>query len=296
MHHPWRFEDPGPGPDGIGTRIRGPEGFNLMRKAEGRWWIAVVSVIFLSAVLFNVLRGEGGFRYYLYKIDAVEILGTLFLSTVGTVLTLWHASILFGLLFALGLLIAMSRTGRLRGQLPAIGLFLGLLALPCFLLWSMTRHHLSIFGGISLSAFWLAAPVLLYLCVRHAIIRKDEPWTQRDRRVAYIGVAVTLLMGSLSTGTLKSDAEVARSLDRGREVVYAIKHYHAENRKLPETLQDLVPVYFGAVPETDVPEGWSDREDYVYTKKGNTQFTVSFESASYMKCNYERSSDRWDCN
>jgi len=47
--------------------------------------------------------------------------------------------------------------------------------------------------------------VLLYLCVRHAIFRRDAQWTPRDRRVAYLGVAVTLLMGSLSTGTLKSE-------------------------------------------------------------------------------------------
>lgn len=267
-----------------------------MRKTEARWWVAVVSVIFLGAVALNILREEGGVGYYFYKMDAAEILGTLFVSTVGTVLTLWHASILFGLLFALVLLIVLSRAGRLRGQLPAIGLFLVLLALPCLLLWNATRQHLSLLSGISLSLFWLAGPVLLYLCVRHAVLRKDELWTPRDRRVAYLGVAVTLLMGSLSTGTLKSDAEVQRSLDRGRDVVYAIKHYQRQNKKLPESLQDLVPGYFGAIPETDVPEGWGDREDFVYTKKGTALFAVSFESASYVNCNYERSDDRWDCN
>lgn len=267
-----------------------------MRKAEVRWWLAVLSVIFLGAVVLNVLRDDGGASYYFYKLDAVEVLGTLFMSAVGTVLALWHASILFGLLFAVALLITLSRSGSLRAQIPAIGLFLGLLTLPCLLLWHTTRQHLSRLGGMSLSAFWLAAPVLLYLCVRHAIIRKNEPWTTRDRRVAYLGVAVTFLMGSLSTGTFKSDVEVQRSLDRGREVVYAIKHYQHQNKRLPETLQDLVPGYFGAIPKTDVPEGWNDREDYVYTKEGRSQFAVSFESASYVKCRYERSSDRWDCS
>ncbi|MDP3937639.1 MAG: hypothetical protein Q8R92_05830 [Deltaproteobacteria bacterium] len=267
-----------------------------MKKVEARWFIAVVSSIFGIAVVLNILREEGGFRYYLHKLDAAEILGTVFVSAVGTLLALWHSSTVLGLLFALGLLIALSRAGRLRGQLPAIGLFLLLVAIPCLIFWSMTRQHLSLFGGLSLSAFWLASPVLLYLCIRHAIIRRDQSWTSRDRLMAYFGVAVALLMLSLSTGTLKSDAEVQRSLDRGREVVYAIKHYQTENKMLPETLQDLVPGYFRAIPETDVPEGWSDREDYIYTKKGTRQFAVSFEAASYINCNYERSSDTWECS
>ncbi len=267
-----------------------------MKKAEARWFVAVVSLIFGIAVVLNILREEGGFRYYFYRLDAAEILGTVFVSAVGTVLALWHSSTVLGLLFALGLLIALSRAGRLRGQLPAIGLFLLLVALPCFIFWNMTRQHLSLFGGLSLSAFWLASPVLLYLCIRHAIIRRDQSWTSRDQRLAYLGVAVTLLMLSLSTGTIKSDAEVQRSLERGRDVVSAIKQYQFENKKLPETLQDLVPGYFGAIPETDVPEGWGEREEYVYTKKGPAQFAVSFESASYVNCNYERSNDRWDCS
>ncbi len=86
-----------------------------------------------------------------------------------------------------------------------------------------------------------------------------------------------------------------RSLQRGRDVVYAIKQYQGENRRLPDSLDDLVPNYFPDTPMTDVPEGWNGRQGYVYTKRGQGDFAVSFESASYISCGYERSRDGWEC-
>ena len=266
-----------------------------MRKAEVRWWIGILLVLFGGTIAFNIANQKGGFAYYLHNLDGVEILGSLFVATLSTVFALWHASTIFGLLFVTGLLLVLSRSGRLRSHLPEIGLFAVLIVLPCVFFWNITRHHLPTAGGFLLSLLWLAAPVILYLCVRHTIIRKDETWSRRDRRIAYLGASVAFLLVSLSTGTIRSDAEVDRSLQRGRDVVYAIKHYQRENRRLPDSLDDLVPNYFSDVPLTDVPRRWNGRQGYVYRKQGQGGFTVSFQSASYVSCGYERSRDGWEC-
>lgn len=265
-----------------------------MRKAEVRWWIGVLFVLFGGTIAFNIARQKGGLAYYLHNLDGVEILGSLFVATLSTVLALWHASTIFGLLFVIGLLLVLSRSGRLRSHLPEIGLFAVLIVVPVMFIWNITRHHLPTAGGVLLSLLWLASPVILYLCIRHVIIRKDEIWTLRDRRIAYLGASVAFLLVSLSTGTIKSDGEVDRSLQRGHDVVDAIKHYAHENRRLPDSLHDLVPNYFSDVPKTDVPEGWNGRQRYVYTKREQGDFEVSFESASYVSWRYERNRDSWE--
>jgi hypothetical protein len=167
---------------------------------------------------------------------------------------------------------------------------------PCALLWNMTRQHLPRLAGLSLVVFWVLAPVVLYLCIRHVIIRRRESWSVKDRRIAYTAATLTLLIGSLSFGTFKSDAEVEHSLNKGHDIVNAVKHYYTVHRKLPESLDTLVPVYFASVPETDVPEGWGGHEAFVYQASGERSFSVTFESASYATCNYERTEDSWDCH
>ncbi len=142
---------------------------------------------------------------------------------------------------------------------------------------------------------WGLGPPALYFCIRHSVIRRATSWSIRDRGIAYSAATLTFVLGSLWSGTVKSDREVERSIFTGSEIVYAIKDYHVRHRRLPARLQDLVPAYFSRVPETEVPEGWSDYEDYVYHAKGRHRFTVTFESASYASCLYDRSEDRWDC-
>jgi hypothetical protein len=266
-----------------------------MKKKEPLWWIAGLGTVFLVSVFLHVLGQEGGLRYYLYQLDGVEVAGTIVISAIRTFGAIWHGSVLVGLLFVLVTLLVLSRAGRLRKQFPTLALWAALLAIPCVLLWHYTRQHLPALGAYSLFFFWIITPVLIYLGIRHAIVRRNQSWTGRDRRIAYAAASLTFLLGSLSGGTLQSDVEVDRSLERGRDIVYKIKRYHAENRTLPESLEDLVPVAFPAVPDTDVPEGWGGRERYVYEREGESRFSLSFEMAGHATCHYERSEDSWRC-
>jgi hypothetical protein len=266
-----------------------------MMKKEPLWWIAGVGTIFLVSVLLHVLGVEGGLRYYLHQLDGVEVLATIVVSAIRTLAAIWHGSVLVGLVFVLVMLVVLSRAGRLRKQIPTLTLWAAVVAFPCMLLWHYTRQHLPALGAYALSVFWITAPVLIYLGIRHAIVRRNERWTRRDRRIAYAAASLTFLLGSLSGGTFLSDMEVDRSLERGRDIVYEIERYHAENRRLPDSLEELVPVVFPAVPDTDVPEGWGGRERYVYQREGESLFSLSFEAAGYVTCRYKRSEDRWRC-
>jgi hypothetical protein len=264
-------------------------------KSEVRWWIAGVVLLFVVLASIVVLKQDGGYRHFLYILDGAEVAGTLFVAALGTFLTIWHSSVFFGLLFVLATLLVLSRTGRLRMHATTIAFFTLWIGVACMVVWHIARQHLSVPGGLLLGGFWIVAPPILYLCIRHAVIRRRETWSVRDRRVAYSAAALTFILTSLWTSTVKSDREVEESIFKGREIVYAIKDYHQRNQRLPAALNDLVPVYFTKIPETEVPEGWSGREDYVYKPQGKHRFTVSFESASYASCVYDRTIDRWDC-
>jgi hypothetical protein len=267
----------------------------MMKKKELRWWIAGLGLIFLVVAARHILGQEGGIRYFFYTLDWIEVAGTLLVTALGTLGAVWQGSVLVGLLFVLVMLIVLLRAGRLGKIAPSLALFACVLAIPCVLLWHYTRQHLPMLGAHALSFFWITSPVLIYLAIRHVILRRNESWTVRDRRIAYGAASLTFLLGSLSVGTLKSDAEVVRSLQRGRDIVYKIKQYHATHQRLPESLEELVPGVFPAVPETDVPEGWGGRERYVYQREGRSRFTLSFESAGSGTCNYRRSKDSWRC-
>jgi len=266
-----------------------------MTRRELRWWIAAVAAIFAAAAAAIVLKQDGGYRHFLYILDWAEIGGTVFLAALGTFLTIWHSSIFFGLLFVIATLLVLTRTGRLRSHAGTMLFFALWIGIPCVFVWHVTRQHLSVPAGLAVGLFWLVGPPLLYLCIRHAVIRRGTAWGVGDRRIAYSAAALTFVLSSLWAGTVKSDREVERSIFMGSEIVYAIKDYHMRHRRLPTRLQDLVPAYFSRVPETEVPEGWSGYEDYVYRARGPHRFTVIFESASYATCLYDRSEDRWDC-
>ncbi len=266
-----------------------------MTRRELHVWLLAIAAIFVAAAATVVLKQDGGYQHFLHILDWAEVTGTVFLAALGTFLTIWHSSIFFGLLFVIATVLVLSRTGRLRFHAGMMTFFAIWIGLPCVFAWHMTRQHLSVPAGLLVGLFWLTGPPVLYFCIRHAVIRRAAAWSVRDRRIAYSAAALTFVLASLWAGTVKSDREVERSIFTGSEIVYAIKDYHMRNHHLPGRLQDLVPAYFSRVPETEVPEGWSGHEDYVYETKGRHRFTVAFESASYANCLYDRSEDRWDC-
>ena len=257
--------------------------------------MAAIAAIFVTSAVMIVGRQEGGYQHFLHILDWPEVGGTLFLAALGTFLTIWHSSIFFGLLFVVATILVLSRTGRLRANAGTMVFFALWIGIPCVFAWHMTRQHLSVPAGLLVGIVWVLGPPVLYFCIRHSVIRRAASWSIRDRGIAYSAATLTFVLGSLWGGTVKSDGEVERSIFTGSEIVYAIKDYHVRHRRLPVRLQDLVPAYFSRVPETEVPEGWSGYEDYVYHAKGRHRFTVTFESASYASCLYDRSEDRWDC-
>jgi len=257
--------------------------------------MVAIAVIFVGAAATIVLKQEGGYGHFVHILDWAEVGGTVFLAALGTFLTIWHSSIFFGLLFVIATILVLSRTGRLRPHVATMTFFALWIGIPCLFAWHMTRQHLSVPAGLLVGLVWLVGPPALYFCIRHAVIRRSTAWGVRDRRIAYAAAALTFVLASLWTGTVKSDREVERSIFMGTEIVYAIKDYHLRHRHLPARLQDLVPAYFARVPETEVPEGWGGHENYVYRTKGRHRFTVAFEAASYASCLYDRSEDRWDC-